>query len=447
MLSRKDLHTYQARAVEFIIKSKNTFLLLDLGLGKTISTLTAIADLVDGFAVNKVLIIAPLRVANSVWKQEAANWEHTRHLIVKVATGSEKNRLAALQSTADIVVINRENVEWLVKFYGKKWPFDYVVIDESSSFKSNSSRRFKALKSIKPFVKYMTLLTGTPAPNGLLDLWAQVYLIDGGATLGKTFTAYKQRFFEADYMGYKFTPKAGASDTIHELIKPFTLSMSAEDYLSVPDRIDSVVSVTLTTKAATQYAEFERNLLLQIEGEELEAVNAAVLAGKLLQMANGAIYTDEAKNFAELHTEKLDALAAIVEDNPAENLLIAYNFKSDLERLKKRFPHAVVLDKNPETIERWNSGEIRMLLAHPASAGHGLNLQKGGSVIVWFGLSWSLELEQQFNGRLHRQGQLKPVRIIRIVADGTIDGRVVSVLSDKDATQSKLLTALRLSKN
>lgn len=444
MLSRENLHKYQANAVEFIIRLKCTFLLLGLGLGKTISTLTAIADLIDGFAVNKVLVIAPLRVANSVWKQEASGWEHTRHLRINIATGSEKVRLSALQTTADIVVINRENVEWLVKFYGKKWPFDYVVIDESSSVKSNSSRRFKALKAVKPFINYMTLLTGTPTPNGLLDLWSQVYLIDGGSTLGKTFTAYKQRFFEADYMGYKFTPKAGANENIHELIRPFTLSMSAEDYLSVPGRLDSVVTVNLPPKAAAQYADFERDLLLQIEGEELEAVNAAVLAGKLLQMANGAIYTDAAKNFAELHTEKLDALAGIVEDNPGENLLIAYNFKSDLARLRKRFPEAVVLDKDPHTIERWNNGDIRTLLAHPASAGHGLNLQRGGSVIVWFGLSWSLELDQQFNGRLHRQGQTKPVRIIRIITEGTIDERVLNVLSDKDATQSKLLSALKI---
>ena len=442
MLCREDLHEYQRKGVEFIKDKKRVFMLLDLGLGKTVTTLTAVSDLLDSFTVNKVLVIAPLRVANSVWPSEVSEWSHLEYLKVNVATGNEKNRISALSSTCDIVTINRENIKWLVDFYGKDWPFDCVVVDESSSFKNNSSQRFKALKKVLPETDYMIALTGTPSPNGLLDLWSQVFLLDFGVSLGRTMTDYKRRFFEADYMGYKFTPKSGSSDKIHDLIRPFTLSMSAEDYLDVPDRIDSSIIIDLPAKILTQYKEFERDLILEVQEKELEAQSAAVLANKLLQWCNGATYTDEHKNWITLHDEKLKALADLVEENSGENMLVAYNYKTDLMRLQKQFPNAVVLDKQQSTIDRWNSGEISMLLAHPASAGHGLNLQKGGSMLVWFGLNWSLELYQQFNGRLHRQGQTKPVRVVHIVARDCIDERVIDVLSDKDATQKDLLTAL-----
>lgn len=443
MLCRDNLHPYQEKAVSFIIEQKRCQLWLDLGLGKTTTTLTAITDLLDSFAVSRVLVVAPLRVANSVWKQEAANWQHTKPLRVNVVTGSEKQRISALQSTADVYVINRENIKWLVDYYGKFWPFDYIVIDESSSFKSASSQRFKSLKKVLPMTSHVTLLTGTPSPNGLMDLWAQCYLVDYGATLGKTMTAYKQRFFESDYMGHKFTPREGSADKIKTLLQPFTLSMSAADYLDMPDRLDSVVKVQLPAKVKAQYDDFERDLITEVQGQELDAQSAAVLANKLLQWCNGATYTDEHKNWVELHSEKLDALADMLEDNPDENLLVAYNYKTDLARLQQRFPDAVVLDKNPDTIMRWNNGEIKLLLAHPASAGHGLNLQRGGSVIVWFGLNWSLEYYQQFNGRLHRQGQTKPVRIIHIVAEDCIDERVMQVISNKAATQQDLLNAVK----
>ena len=442
MLCREDLHEYQRKGVEFIKDKKRVFMLLDLGLGKTVTTLTAVSDLLDSFTVNKVLVIAPLRVANSVWPSEVNEWAHLEYLKVNVATGNEKNRISALSSTCDIVTINRENIKWLVDFYGKDWPFDCVVVDESSSFKNNSSQRFKALKKVLPETDYMIALTGTPSPNGLLDLWSQVFLLDFGVSLGRTMTDYKRRFFEADYMGYKFTPKSGSSDKIHDLIRPFTLSMSAEDYLDVPDRLDSSIIIDLPAKILTQYKEFERDLILEVQEKELEAQSAAVLANKLLQWCNGATYTDEHKNWITLHDEKLKALADMVEENSGENMLVAYNYKTDLIRLQKQFPNAVVLDKQQSTIDRWNSGEISMLLAHPASAGHGLNLQKGGSMLVWFGLTWSLELYQQFNGRLHRQGQTKPVRVVHIVARDCIDERVIDVLSDKDATQKDLLTAL-----
>lgn len=444
MLSRSDLHEYQRKGVDFIKERKRCALWLDMGLGKTTTTLTALSDLIDSFAVNRTLVIAPLRVANSVWRQEAANWEHLKHLSVAICTGSERERLSALQRDSDLYVINRENVPWLIKHYGSAWPFDCVVIDEASSFKNATSQRFKALRKALPQTNYMILLTGTPSPNGLLDLWPQMYLVDFGEALGRTMTSYKQRFFEQDYMGYKFKPREGGAERIHGLLQPMVLSMSAEDYLELPDRINIVEPVTLPPSALNAYREFERTLLAELpDGEEIEAMNAAVLANKLLQYSNGAVYTDDLGNWSEIHTAKLDALSDIVEQNEGENFLVAYNYKTDLARLQKRFPFARVLDKSADTVRQWNGGQIRMLLAHPASAGHGLNLQRGGSLIVWFSLNWSLELYQQFNARLHRQGQDKPVRIIHIVADGCIDERVMSVLGEKDAAQSALLTALK----
>jgi SNF2 family DNA or RNA helicase len=441
---RSDLHEYQNKAVEFIKFQKRCALWLFMGAGKTCSTLTAISDLQDEMNVHKTLVIAPLRVANSVWDHEVKLWRHLTHLKVQVCTGTERARLTALHRTADVYTINRENVPWLVKLYGKKWPFDMVVIDESSSFKSAASQRFKALKKILPFTNYMVLLTGTPSPNGLLDLWSQLYLLDGGISIGRTMTSYKQRFFEADYMGYKYTPRAGADDLIHKAIQHMVLSMSAEDYLELPDRIDLNEFVELPAKIKENYDELEKHLLLELEtGDVVEAISAAVLANKLLQYSAGAIYTDEHKNWVELHTEKLDALSDIIEQNEGENILVAYNFKTDLERLQKRFPQAQVLDKNPDTITRWNAGEIPLLLAHPQSAGHGINLQHGGVIAVWFGLNWSLELYQQFNARLHRQGQTRPVRIIHIIAKDTIDERLMMVLGEKDVTQAKLLEALK----
>ena len=443
MLSRHNLHAYQNKAVDFILSEKRCMLALEMGLGKTTSTLTAVCDMLDSFTANKVLVVAPLRVANSVWAQETRLWEHLNHLRVSVCTGTEKARRSALSLDADIYVINRENIPWLVVNYGKNWDFDVVVIDESSSFKNPSSKRFKALRKMLPKIETMVLLTGTPSPNGLLDMWSQMYLIDYGERLGRTLTGYKQRFFEADYFGRKFEIRNGAAEKIHSLLTDKIIHMSAEDYLDMPARIDLSVEVDIGN-ALIGYQEFERTMLAELEtGEEVEAVTAAVLANKLMQYANGALYTDDQGSWQETHAAKLDALAEIVEDNTGENMLVAYNYKSDLARLLKRFPHARVLDKSQDTIDAWNRGEIPMLLAHPASAGHGLNLQKGGALCVWFGLNWSLELYQQFNARLHRQGQTRPVRIVHIVARDTIDGRVLSVLRDKDASQSSLLNALK----
>ena len=444
MRYRYDLHEYQRRVVQFVMDTKRCALWLDMGLGKTTSTLTAISDLQDSFAISKALVIAPLRVANTVWKQEAAQWEHLRHLDVAICTGTEQNRMSVLQRDAHIYVINRENVEWLVNHYGKNWPFDCVVIDESSSFKNATSKRFRALKKVHLIPDYMILLTGTPSPNGLLDLWSQTYLIDQGNALGRTMTAYKQRYFETDYMGYKHTPRAGSPERISQLLAPMTISMSADDYLELPDRIDLVEKVELPPAAMKAYKLFEDTLLAHLpDGEVVEAMNAAVLANKLLQNANGALYTDDLGNWSQVHSAKLDALVDLVEQNTNENLLIAYNYKSDLERIKKAFPTARTLDKDPQTVIDWNAGRIKMLLAHPASAGHGLNLQHGGSMIIWFSMNWSLELYQQFNARLHRQGQDKPVRIVHMIVNKTIDERVMSVLASKDRSQSALLKALK----
>jgi len=446
MLNRCDLHPYQEKGVNFILDRKQCALFLDMGLGKTATTLTAISDMLDSFVIKKILVIAPLRVCNSVWHQESRKWEHLKDLRISVCTGSAARRKAALNRKSDIYLINRENVMWLVEECKKfrKWPFDCVVVDESSSFKNPSAKRFKKLKTVLKHIKVMILLTGTPSPNGLLDLWSQMFLIDQGGALGKTMTKYKQRFFESDYFGYTWTPKEDSDRKIHALINHQVLSMSAKDYLEVPERIDIYERVQLPDVVMKSYREFKRDLLIELStGEEIEAVNLAVLGNKLLQYANGAIYTDDSGSWTEIHKAKLDAMSDIITDNPNENILVAYNYKTDLIRLQKRFPSAEVLDKSPKSVDRWNNGEIKLLLAHPGSCGHGLNLQYGGSMIVYFGLNWSLELDMQMIARIHRQGQTRPVRVVRIVADGTIDERVLSVLAGKECTQNDLIQALK----
>lgn len=442
-LTRELLHEYQERGVDFILNTPKCALFIDLGMGKTLTSLTAIVDLHDQLEVNKVLVVAPLRVANTVWHKEILNWEHTKHLTYSIVTGSEKKRIESLFKPADIYIINRENIKWLVDYYGKSWPFDMVVIDESSSFKSVSAQRFKALRKVLPYIDRLVQLTGTPASNGLLDLYAQMYLLDTGARLGRTMTAYKARFFESDYMGYKYTPREQSKEIIYSLLDDIVMTMRAEDYLQLPPRIDINQIVELPEKLMKEYRTLEKEFIADILDTEIAVFNAAALAGKLLQFCNGALYTDESGAYMSLHDAKLDALAEIIEENQGENILVAYNFKSDLERLKARFKNAVVLDKQGEAVDKWNNGEIELLLAHPASAGHGLNIQKGGSIIVWFGLNWSLELYQQFNGRLHRQGQTKPVRIIHLVAGGCMDEKVLQAIESKAETQDELLNYLK----
>lgn len=444
MLSRTDLHDYQHKAVDFILANPKCALWVQMGLGKTVSTLTAITDMLDSFSVTRVLIIAPLRVANTVWHTEIKNWSHLEHLTYSIATGSQANRINALNANADITIINRENIPWLVTHYGKKWQFDCIVIDESSSFKNPSSKRFKALRKVAVTCESVIELTGTPSPNGLLDLWSQAYLLDTGKRLGRTMSAYKQRYFQTDFMGYTFTPRDNAQQDIESKLKDITLSITADGNLDLPERIDVVYKVQLPPATLKQYKQLEKEFLLTINKSDVEALSAATLANKLLQICNGCVY-DEHRAPIELHNAKLDALHELLEDNPTESVLVAYNYKFDLERLKKRFPDAVELDKNPKTIEDWNNGKIKMLLAHPASAGHGINLQHGGSLCVWFGLNWSLELYEQFNARLYRQGQkAATVRIVHLVADGCIDEKVMLAIAGKAKTQAELINNLKI---
>lgn len=443
MLDRDNLHSYQIKAARFITERLFCGLFLDMGLGKTVTTLTAISDLLDDFLTTRVLIIAPLRVANTVWKQEAKNWDHLKHLNIEICTGSIKDRTKAIQSNADIIVINRENVPWLVEKF--KWSFDMIVIDESSSFKSHKSKRFRALKKVRKHCNSLVILTGTPSPNSLIDLWAQIYLLDFGQRIGRTIGNFRSRFCKsAGFKGYGWAIKDSESrQQIKDKISDICMSMSAKDYLSLPDRIDVTRYCELDNDAQAVYNEMEKELIILLEGgTSIIADTAAQVVNKLFQICNGAIY-DEDKNAHHIHDFKIDSLKELVEDNPDENLLVAYNFKSDLDRLRKAFPNAVTLSSSGDELDLWNKGKIKMLLAHPASAGHGLNAQFGGNVIVWFGLTWSLELYQQFNARLHRQGQMKPVRIVHLVAKGCLDERVMQALSDKEADQTDLLNYLK----
>lgn len=443
MLCRKQLHDYQHFAAGYIIEKQRSFLMLDMGLGKTISTLTAITDLLDSCTVNRVLIVAPLRVAQSVWKQETVKWSHTKHLSVSLALGTPTQRKAAIFSDSEICVINRENIVWLMSVLNAKtWPFDMLVIDESSSFKNASTKRFKALKKVAPLCEYWVNLSATPSPNSLLELWPQCYFLDYGEALGKTMTAYKTRFFNSDYMGYSFEPREGAADKIRALISDRSMSMKASDYLNTQEPVYIDIPVELPAATVEQYEELQKEMVLDFENDSVEIMNAANLAGKLLQICNGAIYTETSHEI--LHDEKLNTLAELIEQNPNENIFLAYNFKTDCDRILERFPQAVKME-NDKTVRDWNNGKIKLLITHPASCGHGLNLQDGGSMIVWFGLTWSLELYLQLNGRINRQGQKELVRIVHIIASSellendTIEKQVLEVLKSKDETQSKTI--------
>jgi len=439
MLTRDNLHDYQNNAVRYIDSHKKCALFLDMGLGKTVISLTAIADFIATKQDARVLIVAPLRVANTVWKQEAENWEHLKHLDIKIATGAAKNRVKAIREMQNVVVVNRENIPWLVP-YGH---WDMVVIDESSSFKSFKAMRFKAMRKNAVIAERVVLLSGTPSPNGIMDLWSQIALLDNGERLGKNITAFRNKYFDkSGYQGYVYTPKIGAHEAVQEKIADICMSMSADDYLSVPDRVDVNNLVELSSSAKTVYNDFKRNFIIEIGDTNITAVSAAVLVNKLLQISNGALY-DSDGNIHHIHDDKLDCLKSMFDDNPNESLLVAYSYRSDLERLQKAFPDAVTLSTSGKEVDTWNKGEIKMLLAHPASAGHGLNLQAGGTVVVWFGLDWSLELYEQFNARLHRQGQRERVRVIHILAKNTIDERVLSVLQDKSRTQADIVNFLK----
>ena len=399
------------------------------------------ADMYDDFEIHKFLVIAPLRVANTVWEKEAGDWEHTEHLDFAICTGDVKKRLEALKKNATVTVVNRENIPWLVEHYKSKWPFKMVVIDESSSFKNGTSKRFRAMKKVMKYIDRTVLLTGTPASNGYIDLWSQFYLLDMGARLGFTLTMFRNSYFDAGYMGYTYTLKDGAMHTIQSKIADCVLSMNSEDYLELPENVPSVLGNKLTGKLLKDYLMFEKDALLKVGEGELTAVSAAVLTNKLLQFCSGAVY-DENKIVHHFHDLKFDTLDEIIEANPEENLLVAYNYKHELERLIKRYPEAVVMDKGGEAVDAWNEGKIKMLLVHPKSAGHGLNLQHGGSMLVWFSFTWSLEEYQQLNKRLHRQGQKNVVRTIHI-AVGEVEEKLMRAISRKDLTQAQLLKALQ----
>lgn len=439
-------HAYQQYAKDKLIELPEVALFLDLGLGKTVTTLTAIDELMyDRFEVNRVLVIAPKRVAEDTWTTEAEKWDHLNHLKISRVLGSRKDREAALQEEADIYVINRENVVWLVERFRKNWPFDMVVVDELSSFKSNQAKRFKALRQVRPLIRRFVGLTGTPAPNGLLDLWPQMYLIDRGERLGKTVSGYRNRYFYPEksngYVIYSYAPKPGAEEAIQKKIADICVSMKAEDYLAMPELTVNDISVKLSASEMQLYRKLEREKLMEIQGEEVTALTAASVYNKLLQMANGGIYTD-AGDALEIHRKKLEALEEIVDTATGQPVLVFYNYRHDYIRLAECFPEARTL-KNQQDIRDWNEGRIPVLLAQPASMGHGLNLQAGGHIIVWYGLNWSLELYQQANARLYRQGQKNGVIIHRLIAKGTVDEDVIRRLESKDQTQESLLQSLK----
>ena len=438
-------HDYQQYAIDFIKNNEVAAVLLDMGLGKTSITLTAVNDLIfDSFEVSKVLVIAPLRVARDTWPAEIKKWDHLKHLRYSVAVGSESERLAALRKEADIYIINRENVDWLVNKSKVPFNFDMVVIDELSSFKSHQSKRFKSLLKVRPFIKRIVGLTGTPSSNGLMDLWAQFRILDMGKRLGRYITHYRSAYFLPDKRSadriFTYKPADGAEQMIYDRISDITISMKSADYLKLPECIINEVPVFMDTKEKAIYETFKEDMVAKIKDEEIDAANAAVLSGKLLQMANGCIY-DEDKNAIKIHDRKVDALEDLIESANGKPLLVAYWFQHDLARIKERFPVREI--KTSKDIEDWNKGKIPLAVIHPASAGHGLNLQTGGSTLVWFGLTWSLELYQQCNARLHRQGQTDTVVIHHIIAKGTIDEDVMAALQRKEKIQNALINAVK----
>ena len=438
-------HNYQRLATEFITSRDEAAIFLGMGLGKSVIALTAIWQLLlDYFLVTRVLVIAPLRVARDTWPQEAAKWDHLEGLSLAVAVGSKAERLDALAKGAMVTVINRENVPWLVAHYGKAWPFDMIVIDELSSFKNHRAKRFTALVKMRPYVSRWVGLTGTPAANGLMDLWAQFRLLDGGQRLGRYITRFRDRWFVPDKRGgqvFTYKPRAGAEDEIYEAISDMTLSMRTTDHLILPELTLTTTRVKLADKERAVYEQLKQDLVIELNGQVIDAANAAVLSGKLLQLASGAIY-DENGDAIVVHGAKLDALEDLVEAANGQNLLVAYWYKHDLQRIIERFPEARPL-KTSTDIEAWNNSEIQIGLIHPASAGHGLNLQVGGHLLTWFSLTWSLELYQQANARLYRQGQTQPVTITHLAAEGTLDEAVLKALDTKNVTQAALIEAVK----
>jgi len=444
-------HEYQRFVINYIKQNPIAAVFLDMGLGKTSITLTALNDLLfDSFDVHRILVVAPLRVARNTWSSEIRKWEHLQDLQYSIVVGTEKERMSALEKRADIYIINRENVQWLVEKSGKKFDYDMVVVDELSSFKNHEAKRFRAFMKVRPKVKRIVGLTGTPSSNGLMDLFAEFKLLDMGERLGRFIGAYRANFFRPDKMNgpivYSYKPIPGAENMIYNRISDITISMKATDYLKMPELISSRYEVQMDDAEKQKYEEFKKDLVLEIEDGEITAANAASLSGKLSQMANGAVYSDDL-TVMQIHDRKLDALEDIIEAANGKPVLVVYWFKHDLTRITERLRKLKViyhkLDSD-ESIRKWNEKELQVGLIHPASAGHGLNLQSGGSTMVWFGLTWSLELYQQTVARLWRQGQTENTVVIQhIVTAGTIDERILKALEQKDNTQSALIDAVK----
>ncbi len=436
-------HQYQDFATNFILKNPVAAIFLDCGLGKTVITLTALEELLhNSFEVSRVLIIAPLRVARDTWPAEIQKWSHLSNLTYAVAVGSTAKRISALRQKAEVTIINRENVDWLISH--NTFDFDMVVIDELSSFKSRQARRFKALMKVRPVVKRVVGLTGTPSSNGLMDLWAEFRLLDMGKRLGRFIGHYRDEFFLPDRRNqqivFSYKPKAGAEEEIYRRISDITISMKSADYLKLPPLVMTTKTVVMTAKERRTYDSLKRDLVVSVGGTEIDAVSAAALSNKLLQMAGGAVYDGDGTAHA-IHDKKLDALEDLVESANGKPVLVAYWFKHEAERIKERLKVREI--KTSQDIADWNAGKIPVALIHPASAGHGLNLQAGGSILIWFSLTWSLELYQQTNARLYRQGQKDTVSIIHIITEDTIDEDVMKALERKDKTQTALIKAVK----
>ena len=458
MLDRDALHDYQKYSVKFVEEHPAAILIQQMGLGKTISSLTSTLDLMfDSFEVHKTLVIAPLRVARDVWPQECReNWSHTRFMTMSVVVGDAKARVAALELPADIYVVNRENIKWLVEYYEKKhqpWPFDCCIIDELSSFKNYRSQRFRYLKKVRPFMKRVVGLTGTPASNGLLDLWGEVAIIDQGKRLGKFIGRYREAYFKPGDMNpytgivYNYVPLPGAEEAIYDKISDISVSMKSKDYLpDMPECVTVNHPVEMSPAERKLYDEFEAQMVLSLDGQSIDAANAAVLSGRLLEMANGAVY-NESHEVVQIHERKLEMLADLVEEAVGQNVLIAYWYKHDRSRIIEylsKLGYAVRDLKTSDDIADWDAGKIPIALISPASAGHGLNLQHGGHILIWFSLCWSLEMRQQTDARLNRQGQTETVSIHNIICKDTIDEDVLKALEHKDSTQENLIQAVRV---
>ena len=439
-------YEYQQYATRFIEKNEVAAIFLECGLGKSVITLTAIKNLISKGEVKKVLVIAPLRVGKTTWPDEIEKWEHLKGLTYSVAIGTVKERESALRKNADITIINRENVEWLIAKSGVPFDYDMVVIDELSSFKSYKAKRFKYLLKARPTVERIVGLTGTPSSNGLMDLWAQFRLLDLGERLGRYITRYREGYFTPDKRNaqvvFSYKPLPGAEEKIYDKIGDITISMKAKDYLKMPDLVMNTVKVKMSDKDGAIYEQLKDDMFIDIREEEIDVANAAALSNKLQQLANGAIYGAD-KKVIRIHDGKLDALEDLIESANGKPVLVAYWFKHDLERIKERFPFVCEI-KNPDDIKAWNKGEILVGIIHPASAGHGLNLQQGGSTMIWFGLTWSLELYQQTIARLYRQGQTKTVVVHHIVTEGTIDELMLVSLDRKEKRQDALIDAVKV---